>query len=101
MLAPPGPVDDLVGHDDDARTEPGLSEPTAQGEDLPDPDRAQRPQVRAVVDPVRLEPVALAMAGEKRDAPPLEVTDNDVVAGRSERRVHGDALGVGEELVEA
>ena len=61
----------------------GLERPDgARGEDLADPDGPQRPEVRAVVDPVRREAVALAVAGDEGDAAPLDLTDDERVAGR-------------------
>ena len=48
----------------------GSSDPTAHGrEHLPDAEGAQRPEVGAVVDPVRREAVVAAVPGEERDRP--------------------------------
>ncbi len=99
---PPGAVHDLVGDDDGAGPVLGLERPDrAGGEDLADPDGPQRPEVRAVVDAVRREAVALAVAGDEGDAAPLDLTDDEGVARAPEGCVDLDRLVVVEELVEA
>ena len=54
----PGPIDDLIGHDDGPGHEVGLERADrARREHLPHAERAQRPQIGAIVHPVRREPV--------------------------------------------
>ena len=72
----------------------------ARGEHLAHADGPQRPEVGAVVDPVRREAVVAPVPGDERDAPARDVADHDVVAGFAERVLDLDALGVLEELVE-
>ena len=59
----------------------------ARPEHLPHADRAQRPEVRAVVHPVRREPVVAAVPGEERDPAPADLADRQRVAGRAEWRL--------------
>src|SRR5450759_5251907 len=101
VLAPPRPVDHLVGHDDGAGSVLWFQGTDGTGrKHLPNPDRAQGPEVGAVVDQVRRKAMTLSVSGEEGHAATLDLTDQHVVAGVTERRADRDALGVGEERVE-
>jgi hypothetical protein len=101
VLATPRAVNDLVRHDDGARPVLRLQGAHgAGGQDLSNSDRAQSPEVGAVVDAVGREAVALPVPGQEGDPPTLEIPDDDIVAGVTERGGDGEPFGVGEELVE-
>ena len=101
VLATPRPVDDLVGHDDGARSVFWFQGTDgAGGEHLSNTDRAQGPEVGAVVDSVWGEAMALPVPGEEGHTPTFDLADQQVVAGLTERGADGDALGVSEERVE-
>ena len=62
-------------------------------QDLPDAERAQRPQVRPVRDAVRREPVVTAVPGQERDPPARHLADHDGIAGQAERGFHRHLVG--------
>ena len=71
-----GPVHELVRHHQRARTVGrGQRADRAGREDLADADRAQRPQVRPVGDPVRREPVVAAVPGQERHPAPGDLAE--------------------------
>ena len=61
----------------------------ARREHLPDAERAQRPEVRPVVHPVRREAVVPAVPGDEGDGAAGHLADERNLTGRSERGVDG------------
>src|SRR5450755_1255476 len=101
LRAAAGPVDDLVGDDERPRAERwGQRADRAGGDDLPDAERTQRPQVGLVGDAMRRETVVPVMARQERHAPPGDLAYRDRVARRPERGIDLDLFGGVEELVE-
>jgi len=61
-----GVVDDLIGNNDRADcTVRRDTTDRSRGDDVLDTDRLQRPQIRSIVDAMRLNPVRAAVPGEK------------------------------------
>ena len=100
--APDRAVHDLIGDGQPPRPVGGIQgADRGRGQDLPDPQRAQRPQVGPVRDPVRRVPVVPAVPGHERHRPAGHLTDHDGIAGLPVGGVHLDLVGRLEELVEA
>ena len=75
---PAGAVDQLVGHDQRPGAELRLqAADRARREDPADTERAQCPQVRPVVHPVRRELVVTAVTWQERHRTPVDDTDRD------------------------
>ena len=97
-----GPVDELVGHDHVAGGDVGTKTADgAGGEDLADSQRAQRPEVGPVVDPVRRELVPGPVPRQERHPPPRDDAERDRRGGIAVRRLDPDRLRILEERVEA
>ncbi len=97
-----GPVHQLVGDDQGAGTVGGGERPDrARRQDAAHAERAQRPEIGAVRDHVRREPVVLAVPGQERHPAARHVADQHRLARLAERRLDRHLFGVGEELVEA
>ncbi len=78
------------------------SPPTAHGPSTwRTPDRPQRPQVRAVVDPVRRQPVGAPVPGQEGHAAPGHLPEEQGVAGAAVRGADPELGHVLEEGVEA
>src|ERR1700722_16585283 len=90
---PPGAVHKLV-RDDQRAGAVGRGERAhrARRQDPPNPERAQRPQVGAVGDLVRREPVVLAMPGQEGDPAALDLADEHRLARLTEWRLYPDLL---------
>jgi cellulose synthase/poly-beta-1,6-N-acetylglucosamine synthase-like glycosyltransferase len=96
-----GPVRELVRHRQRARPVDVRQRADGAGRDhLPHPDRAQRPQVGAVGDAVRREPVAAAVPRQEGHPPPGHLPDHHRVAGHPERGLDRDLVDGLEELVQ-
>ena len=96
-----GPVHELVR--DGQRARPVGRGQRAHGagrEHLPDADGAQRPQVRAVRDAVRREPVITAVPRHERHPPAGHLADDQRVARRAERGLDRYLVGGVQELVQ-
>ena len=97
-----GPVDELVGHDHVAGGDVGTKTADgAGGEDLANSQRAQRPEVGPVVDPVRRELMPGPVPRQERHPPPRDDAERDRRGGIAVRRLDPDRLRILEERVEA
>ena len=97
-----GPVDELVGHDHVAGGDVGTKTADgAGGEDLADSQRAQRPEVGPVVDPVRRELMPDPVPGQERHPPTRHDAERDRCGRRAVRCLDPDQLRILEERVEA
>ena len=102
LAAAGGPVHELVGDGQPAGAVRGVERAhRGRGQDLPDAQRAQRPQVGPVRDLVRGEAVITAVPGHERDLPARHLAGHDGVAGHAVGGVHADLVGGLQELIEA
>ena len=96
------PVDELVAHDEVAGLDLELERSGgARRDDGLDAERAHRPDVRPVVDLVRRDRVAPAVARQERDAALADRSQEERVGRRAVRRVDLDLADVVEQRVEA
>ena len=96
------PVDELVADHEVAGLDRELERARgARRDDRLDPERAHRPDVGAVVDLVRRDRVAPAVARQERDRPAGDLGEEERIRRRAVRRVDLDLAHVVEERVEA